>query len=138
MSSLVLVLWAFCLPAGAQDNPLPAVTVENIPASLEEFIALRDTLAVTPQGGATVMIIACIIYTQDSELGEQCLVIALANHLLIRGQTYKGYALSFKDKQFLQKRIGKDSAESYIPYSYVVGTSPEQGYRLPRGKLTFE
>jgi hypothetical protein len=137
-SCLILVLLAFPLPVNSQDNDLPPVTVDKIPASLEEFIVLRDRLAVTPQGGATIMIIACIIYTQDSELGEKCLVIAIANDLLMKGQTYKGYALSYKDKKFIQKRIGRDSKESYIPRSYVTGTTLEQEYRLPQGKLTFE
>ncbi|MBN1798416.1 MAG: hypothetical protein JW822_07555 [Spirochaetales bacterium] len=137
ISCLALMLLAFPPPVSSQDNDLSAVTVDKIPASLEEFIALRDRLAVTPQGGATVMIIACIMYTQDSELGEKCLVIALANDLLVKGGTYKGYALSFKDKKFLQKRIGKDSSESYIPRSYVSGTTPGQEYRLPQGKLEF-
>ncbi len=132
------MLLAFPLPVSSQDNELSPVTVDKIPGSLEEFIALRNKLAITPQGGATVMIIACIMYTRDSELGEQCLVIAVANDLLVKGRTYKGYAIGFKDKKFIQDRIGKDSDAAYLPLSYVIGTKPEQGYRLPEGKLSFK
>jgi hypothetical protein len=135
---LILVPLVFVLPVGAQEKELPPVIVDKIPASLEEFITLRDTLAVTPQGGAAILIIACVMYTRDSALGEQCLVIALARELLVQGGTYKGYALSAKEKNFLRKHIGKDSGESYLPRSYARGTSPENGYRLPDGKLVFE
>jgi len=106
---LILMLLAFPLPVSSQDSELSPVTVDKIPGSLEEFIALRNKLAITSQGGATVMIIACIIYTRDSELGEKCLVIAVANDLLVKGQIYKGYALSYKDKKFIEDHIGKDS-----------------------------
>jgi hypothetical protein len=137
-SGLILLLLAFSLPVSSQEGELPCISIEKIPSTLEEFITLRDELALTPQGGATMLIIACIMYTRDSELGEQCLVIALAHDLLVKGSTYKGYALSFKAKKFIQECIGKDSGKAYIPCSYIKGTGPENGYRLPDGKLVFE
>ncbi len=126
-------------PAGllAQTVPLPSVSVEKIPSSLEEFIALRDTLARTPQGGAVVFVLALLIYTKNHTLGEQCLVIALDMSVLVEGETYKGYALHHKDRKFIEKYIGKDSGTEYLPNSYVAGTEREKGYALPAGRLTF-
>jgi hypothetical protein len=128
----------FIMPtAFSQGVPLDPVSVAKVPASVEEFISLRDRLGKTPQGGAAVLLLAMIIYSNGSTLGEQCLVLSLDISQLVEGETYNGYALSARDRRLLEKYIGKDSGQAYLPKSYVSGTHREEGYALPAGKLTF-
>ncbi len=101
-----------------------SVTVQSMPGSVDEFIALRDELAGTPEGGAAVFLVAMMAYVEDTDLGEQFLTIALDRNNLSKGQAYKGYAPA-SSIQYHLKRI---QGMRYLPRSYVVGSSPDNGY----------
>jgi len=140
LTALILIIFIInIMPFNvfANTDSLGTVTVDKIPNTLEEFLALRDKISDTPQGGATMLIIALIIYAQNPDLGEKCVVISLDMNNLSKGNTYKGYSVSSSNKYYLDK-VGKNSGQSYIPRSYVKGTSPENDYTIPSGKLKFE
>ncbi len=122
----------------SNTDPLPSVTVDKIPENLDDFIALRDKISSTPEGGATMMILALIIYTNDTTLGLQCLTISAAKERLTTGDSYKGFTLMNSDINLIDSQIGKSSGKSYVPRSYVKGTKTENLYEIPPGKLTFD
>jgi hypothetical protein len=103
------------------------VKVENLPTSVEEFIKLRDKHAVTPEGGATMFLVALKVYTLNKEIGKQCLVIAADRGSIREGNTYKGFSLLNSDLQLIESQIGK---EAHIPNSYIVGASPAKAYKV--------
>lgn len=108
---------------------LATVEIDHLPESIEEFVALRDRIAATPQGGAAVMVVALLLYAEDSVLGEQALTIAVDRERLQEGAGgYRGWQLRKRPQQLIQRQI-LDSP--HIPRSYVLGTTPENGYRLP-------
>ena len=107
--------------------------VPGIPDSVDAFVALRDSLATTPHGGAVVYVVALNIYAEDEALGQQVLTIAVDQGQLSDGaKGYKGKQLSNMQLQALKERI---RAKPYVARSYVQGTSPEGQYAFPPAPL---
>ena len=52
-------------------STLLTVEIGHLPQSIEEFVALRDRVADTPQGGAAVLTVALLLYAQDQVLGDR-------------------------------------------------------------------
>jgi hypothetical protein len=105
------------------------IQVGKIPQSVEEFVALRDQIARTPQGGAATMILALLAFAEDASLGQACLAAAVAPERLVEGRAgYGGHGLGVRDLQLIQMQIGN---QPHIPRSYVQGAIPENGYALP-------
>lgn len=111
------------------------ISVDKIPASLGEFQALRDSMAVTPQGGIVTYLLAQLILISDPVLGEQCLILSLDSSRLYKpGQPSRpqveGWGLGSSELQMMSSS-GYIRDKGYAAWSYVQGTSPEKGYVLP-------
>ena len=112
------------------------VEIEHLPQSIEEFVALRDRIADTPQGGAATMIVALSIFAEDQVLGEQALTVAVDRERLQEAADgYRGWQVRKRPLQLIRRQI-LDSP--HIPRSYFLGTSAESGYRLPEPPLHIE
>ena len=108
---------------------LPPVRFDHVPGSIEKFVTLRDQVAMTPQGGAAMMVVALLAYVEDEQLGQQCLTVAVDRGQLSEGpKGYKGWQLSNRNLQFVR---GQLAGKAYLVRSYIQGTAPENGYRLP-------
>lgn len=104
------------------------VEIPALPADLAGFLALRDRLAKTPQGGVAVYIVAGILYTRDEGLGSQAMTVALQRkHLSEAKGGYKGWAPSRSFGFYL----GSLRQKPYLPAQFIQGTTPENGYALP-------
>ena len=107
----------------------PHIQIDQVPQSAEEFIALRDQIATTPQGGAAAMVVALLIYANDEQLGLQCLTIAVDRDRLEEGIAgYRGWQLRRRDIRRIETQI---KAGPHIPRSYIEKATPENGYSLP-------
>jgi len=116
------------------------VTVDAIPKTIEEFEKFRDEACKTPQGGMVAFLVAGLIYTEDPELGERCMVLTLdveeylSESIKVREQykrpDVKGWQVNSKMIGFIGsmsfQRQGK-----YAGKGYVMGTKPDDGYALP-------
>jgi len=114
------------------------IAIPDLPNTLDDFIALRDDLAVTPEGGAVMMVLALAVYAADPQarFGQDALVIAADHSLLTpKSDGYKGWNLTVRDQQHIKRQI---ASNPWAPRSYFVGTSPEEGYRLPEPPYRFE
>lgn len=103
--------------------------IDAIPESVEGFLALRDTLADTPQGGAAVFVVAMYVYSVDVELGVPLLTIALDSGDLTDGP--RGYKDKEPTKRVLRSMQERILDRPYLAASYFQGTSAENGYALP-------
>ena len=107
------------------------IEVQQLPQSVDEFIALRDEHAQTPEGAAAVMIAALLLYTNDETLGQICLaqaVDASRTRTSALGETeLQPRALNLIRMQLAQR--------PHVPRSYVEGATPENGYALPEGSI---
>ena len=104
------------------------VCVPSRPSSIQEFLDLRDQIATTPEGGAAMMIVALLAFTEDQVLGRQCLACAVGSSRLVDGtQGYGGLQLTNASlAQIGTQILGRE----HLPRSYVVGTEPDGGYVL--------
>ncbi|GAB4327574.1 MAG: hypothetical protein OHK0038_01270 [Flammeovirgaceae bacterium] len=114
------------------------VTLDKLPTTVDEFIEMRDKIAQTPEGGATTMIVALLLYAQNPEIGLPCLTIAIEKEQLIDGKGGYKDKVPSKSAMYLIEQISKENKKTYVPRSYFKGTSPENGYELPSGKLELE
>lgn len=120
----------------ASNNPnLPkilggskSISIDKIPSTADEFIEMRNSLATQPEGGAVMLLVAALKYTEDATLGRHFLIICTDKSWLSPSnspQAYKGFDLggsaNFSVKQLDDKK--------YIPYSYIKGTRPENQYQ---------
>ncbi len=119
-------MFSFAVPAGV-------VKISPLPATLDAFLALRQQLAVTEQGGAAVFIAALLVHARNPELGRQCLTIALDRKLLVQASDswYKG----FKPSAAVMYHLDALRRMPFLPGIYIQGTTPAGGYALPGGEL---
>lgn len=121
ISSLILLFLA------GQNAWSETVTIEKIPASVEEFLTMRDKLAVTPEGGAVMFVAALITYVENYDLGLQFFTIAMDQSALEKGNVYKGYKPGRNIYYHLDRF--KEARRARTPWSYVSGTKPQGGYQ---------
>jgi hypothetical protein len=115
---------------------LPSVQIEKLPQSVDEFVALRDRVARTPQGGAAMMIVALLLYAQERDLGAPCLAAAIDPGRLEAGAGgYQGMRLHRLDHSRVEMQL---DAQPYLPRSYIRGATPDNGYRLPAPPYTLD
>ncbi len=106
-------------------------TLESIPQSLEEFVALRDEIADNPKGGVAMMIVAMKVYAEDEELGTKLFTIALDRSALIRSVSkpnYKNYIPSTQSMYFIRQI----ATHPYLAGIYIEGTKAKTAYVLPQ------
>lgn len=104
------------------------IRIDQVPASTEAFIQLRDKIANTPEGGAALLVLAAIKFSQDAVMGRHWVIIATDKTWLSPSnaeRAYRGVDLGGSADFSLKQLEGKD----YIPYSYIKGTSTANGYQ---------
>jgi len=102
------------------------VTLKKMPKTVDEFVKLRNKIATTPQGGASMFVLALKIYEKNHTFGRQCLVIATDRSRLQKGNVYKGFQLFSTDYNRIKRQI---ESNPYIVDYYFKGASPENGYK---------
>jgi len=104
------------------------ITVKQVPKTIEDFVKYRNKIAKTPEGGATVFLLALKIYTDNPKLGKQCLVVAIDRNSLQTGQIYKGHELLKSDMSLIKRQIINKNRQ--LPNSYIKGSNPENLYKV--------
>ncbi len=114
------------------------IKLDKIPASIDEFVEMRDKIAKNPMGGAAMLIIAMMTVAKNTELGMQFYTLCLDQSLLTRSSKpgnvkgwypKSGYAALYHIGNLLQKT-------PWIAGIYVMGTSYENAYKLPEKPYT--
>jgi hypothetical protein len=116
----------------------PLMTVNEIPSTLPAFLALRDKLAQTPEGGAVLMVLALYLYAHapESELALAALTICVDRSRLREvSDGYKGWGILAIDLQRIQRQL-RDNP--WVPQSYFAGTESQFGYKLSDPPYHFE
>lgn len=108
-------------------NFAQTVKIEKMPASVDEFVTLRNQIANTPEGGAAMFIIALKMYAESPEIGEKCLVIATDRSRLKEGGTYKGFSMGTTD--FNRIKTQKERYP-YVANSYFKSANPKNKYTV--------
>lgn len=112
--------------------------ISRLPSNVEEFKVLRDQIAMTPEGGAAMFILALKIYAGHASEGLKCLIVQRdINDLVVSGEedSYSGYALPGCELSLIRAQL---SRQPYIPDSYFVGATPENDYKTPLDEMQFD
>lgn len=100
-----------------------------LPPTLQDFQHLQKG-AVTPERGATLMILAMLVFEDYPAEAEKMVIEAITDdNLLIAADGTKSLMPHMKDH--LYKRLKLDPN---IARSYVEGATPQNGYALPVGQ----
>jgi hypothetical protein len=108
------------------------VTIDAVPASMDEMTSLRDRIASTPEGGAAAFITAMIVYGSNQKLGLQALTLTLDAGQLSPGTVYKG----FKPKRGWYEKLYQVDKFPFLGKIYIDGTEAAAGYALPDAPFT--
>lgn len=133
MKAYAILAIMACLLSGAAFGQAITLNVDALPSSMEELVSLRDRIAVKPEGGAVVFILAMKLYGSDPELGLQAFTLALDMDELISGEVYKGY----KPKRIWDEKWDQIRKFPFLGGIYVKGSKAETAYALPSGPLSF-
>lgn len=123
------------------SDPISATQTENtieisrLPQNIDVFLEVRDKIAQTPEGGAAMFIVACMMYVNSSDNDLAPMTVALAKkRLQENAKGYKGYIPNPSDLRLIKDQLKR---YPFLPNSYVLGTSPQEGYSLSDKPLKF-
>lgn len=127
--ALITAAWLIIGAATAYaGTPEDRVHLGLLPPTLQDFQHLQKG-AVTPERGATLLILAMLVFEDDPNVAEKMVIEAITDdNLEITASGTKSLMPHMKDH--LYKRLALDPN---IARSYVEGATPQNGYALPQG-----
>lgn len=100
-----------------------------LPPTLQDFEYLQKG-ATTPERGATMLVLAMLVFEDYPDEAEKMVVAAITdNNLVVASDGTKSLMPHMKDH--LHKRLVLDPN---IARSYVEGATPQNGYTMPEGQ----
>ena len=112
---------------------MPTIELKKIPGNLDEFKELYATLPDSPVAAAAAMILALLLYSENSEEGAKALSLAAhPDHLVATGETER---LNQHSLNLLKMQI---KGKSYHMQSYFKNTSTANNYALPPAPCLLE
>jgi len=128
MTKIKLILIYGILGCSFINMNAQTVTIKDSVTNIEKFLEIRDKIAISPEGGAAIFLLALKIYSDDPKLGKQCLVIAADQNNLQKGNIYMGYELLPVDMTLIKRAIIDKNRQ--LPNSYILGSKPENNYSV--------
>ena len=123
------------------STPISATQTENtveisrLPQNIDEFLEVRDKISQTPEGGAAMFIVATMMYVNSPENDLAPITVAVAKKRLQENtKGYKGYIPNPSDLRLIKDQLKR---YPFLPNSYVLGTSPQDGYNISDKTLKF-
>jgi hypothetical protein len=109
------------------------VSVNEIPGNAKGFDELTAAITNTPEGAAAKMVLALTLYSVNQGDGEIALAkVVHPGQLSPAGSESK---LSKRSIDLIKNQIG---GKPHQMHSYIIGTSPDQGYQLPAPPYSFD
>jgi hypothetical protein len=117
------------------NNPTKTTSSERLVMTIDDFKKLRDRLATTPIGGVVCLVHALLNWGNPAtrHVGEQMLVLATAEEMLVPGSTYKAYGLSQEIVAMLSQASPRNPIATIS--SLVAGTKSNAGYTFNPEKV---
>lgn len=99
------------------------------PTTMDQFLAFRNQVATTPEGGVAVFLVASWMYGEDQALGLDAFTVAYHRSRLREAGSagYKG----FRPARSLDFYIQRLQDKPWLFHGYVQGANPANGYALP-------
>ncbi len=128
---LLMGVWGMTFAQQVTGEMIPvSVEISEVPEDIDSFVEMRNEIAVTPQGGATMYILALMIYSEDYETGLKCATASLVNDpSLLRSTVPFGYE-GLEPLSEIQNRFTILQRKPWIVKSYAVEAKPENNYSI--------
>ena len=127
-AAITAALLVISVPMASAQTPEDRVHLGLLPPTLQDFQHLQKG-ATTPERGATMLILAMLVFEDYPDEAEKMVVEAITDdNLVIAADGTKSLMPHMKDH--LYKRLKLDPN---IARSYVEGATPQNGYTLPQG-----
>lgn len=121
---LALIFVFATYPASASET----VRIEKMPATVEDFVALQQTLN-TPEGAAACFAVAMLTYEMNADLARAFFTLSLTDANLMEGRNgYNGRQPDVGYQDHIDRRLKYDAG---MARSYVQGTNRNDNYILP-------
>lgn len=128
-AAMAVTVSCFSALAANADTPEDRVHLGLLPPTLQDFEHLQKG-AVTPERGATLLILAMLVFEDYPDEAEKMVIAAITdNNLNITDDGTRSLMPHMKDH--LHKRLAQDPN---IARSYVEGATPQNRYALPQGQ----
>jgi hypothetical protein len=114
----------------------PEVQIPSVPQSMADFESLQTSLAKSPEGAVSLILLAFHLYGKDTVLGNHALIssVLIKNRQKSNKPTaYKGEDLGNGDRYL----VGQLDKYKMLSNGYFKGAEPSNGY-LPTMPLTVE
>jgi hypothetical protein len=124
--------------ASAESKKEYRVQIDAIPKTIDEYISMRDRIAVTPEGGAAMLLVALKMYEINKDEGFKALIAIMDLSILRKqkgGKEYRGYGFGGSYSDMFQSVY---SRFPYIASSYFPGATPANSYATGDGPFQFE
>ena len=116
-------------PGGGSSGPDRVIHLPPRPTNMDQFLAFRDQVAKTAEGGAAVFLVASWMYGEDQDLGLDAFTVAYHRSRL-RSAGPSGYK-GFRPARSLDFYIQRLKEKPWLFHGYVQGANPANGYALP-------
>lgn len=114
-----------------------SIELKEIPKTLASFLALRNKIATTPEGGYAIFAIAMLTYEKNRQLAQKFFTIALDRKNLARSSS--GWYKNFKPRSSSLYYIRMLRRNKCLGKALIAGTDHKKAYQLPAAphKLIF-
>jgi hypothetical protein len=100
------------------------VELASVPASTEQFDALRRRLCQTPQGAAAALVAVMLACNEDRHAGMTFATMLLHTDRLRKGDLHRG----MEPGQHFRDLLDIGRRKPYVARSYLLGATPGNGY----------
>jgi len=110
-------------PGGYQTAP------QALPQDVDQFLALRERIGDTPEGGAALLAYALMVRARNPAIGAPMTLLALSGDLLMATRyqpVYQGYKFT-SSADYLLQQIDKSPR---CMRGFAAGAEPANGYRM--------
>ncbi|MBF0411499.1 MAG: hypothetical protein HQK70_02165 [Desulfamplus sp.] len=112
----------------SEAESLTRITLSSMPNTLDEFLALQNQIASTPQGGVAMMILAMRIYQKDAIVGRMCLSAASTDPLISDSTAEGSYDGKIINSASISRLTENMKSYPFLPLIYFKGASPTNSY----------
>ncbi len=111
-----------------EAESITTITLSSMPNTLDEFIALQNQIANTPQGAVAMMILAMRIYQKDTVVGRMCLTATSTDPLVSDSTAQGSYGGKIINSASISRLTENMKSYPFLPLIYFDGASPTNSY----------
>lgn len=119
-------------------DTIRSIELSRLPFSFLRWSEIQAEIGDTPEGAAALFILALRVYQQYDFEGVKALVSSIFSDNLLQSssdESYNGYSLTKGDWNLITSKIG---GTSRLPYAYMKGATPANGYIPDKDPFTIQ